>query len=96
MVKIEIKKKTLNKMDELFKKEKLEKIETREGILKQMDITMKECLVGEEKARRNRIYSEAKINENYFFALFYLREQVLGKDLNVHKERKRILGVRKK
>ena len=91
MVKVEIKKKTLNEINELFREEKLEPIKTRLGILKAMDVKMRECLISENKKRRERNYSEATINENYFFALFFLRENILGKNLNVHKERKRLL-----
>ena len=91
MVKVEMKQKTLDKLESLFKEEKKKIIKTRKGILKAMDIKMKECLIEEDKARRKRNYSEAEINENYFFALFFLREQILGKDLNVHKEKKRIM-----
>jgi len=95
-MKVEIKKKTLERMNELFKKEKKKRINTVKGILKRIDIKMKECLIEEDKKRREKNYSEALINENYFFALFFLREDILGKELNVHKERKRLLGGKNK
>jgi len=91
MVKIEIKKKTLDKLHKLFKKQKKVKIKTRNGILKAMDRKMREYLIDENEKSRERNYSAAEINENYFFALFYLRENILGKELNYHKERKRLL-----
>jgi len=94
MVKIEIKQKTLDKLEELFKEEKKEPIKTVKDILSAMDIKMKECLVDENKSRRERNYSNANINQNYFFALFFLRENILGKDLNIHKERKRIMEIK--
>ncbi len=96
MVKVEIKEKTLNRINELFKEEKLEPIKTRVGILKAMNVKMRECLIDEDKKRRERNYSEALINEDYFFALFFLRENILGKNLNVHKERKRLLQNERK
>ena len=96
MVKVEIKEKTLNRINELFKEEKLEPIKTRVGILKAMNVKMRECLIDEDKKRRERNYSEALINEDYFFALFFLRENILGKNLNVHKERKRLLQKERK
>jgi len=70
----------------------MKQIKTVKGILRKMDIKMKECLIQENKKRREKNYPEALINENYFFALFFLREDILGKDLNVHKERKRLLN----
>lgn len=91
MMKVEIKKKTLERINELFKKEQKKKINTVKGILKKMDMKMKECLISEDKARRRRNYSEASINENYFFALFFLRENILGRELNIHKERRRLI-----
>ena len=96
MVKVEIKEKTLNRINELFKEEKLEPIKTRVGILKAMNVKMRECLIDEDKKRRERNYSEALINEDYFFALFFLRENILGKNLNVHNERKRLLQKERK
>ena len=91
MVKIELRKKTIKKMINLFKVEKKKQIKTVKGILNKMDLRMKECLIEENKSRRKRNYSSAEISENYFFALFFLREHILGKELNVHKERKRLL-----
>ena len=92
LVNVTIEKKTLDKLENLFvKEEKKKPIKTRQGILKAMNIKMRECLITEDKKRRERNYSEALINDNYFFALFFLREDILGKDLNVHKERKRLL-----
>lgn len=95
-MKVEINKKTLEIMNELFKKEKKSSINTVKGILKRMDKDMEECLVNENKNRKERNYSGALINENYFFALFFLRENILGKELNVHEERKRLLKSRGK
>lgn len=74
---------------------KQDKIKSRAGILKVMDLDMREFLIDENKKRRERNYSEALINENYFFALFFLREKILGRDLNVHKERKRLLDTKR-
>ena len=90
MVMVKIKKGTLNKLQDLFKDKPKKIIKTRSAILKAMDNEMRECLVKEDKKRKERNYSEAIINENYFFALFYLRENILGRNLNVHKERRRL------
>lgn len=93
MVKVEINKKILDGLDELFKEEPKKRINTRRGILKAMDNKMRECLISEEKQRRKKNYSGALINENYFFSLFFLREKILGRDLNIHKERKRLRRI---
>ena len=91
-MKVEIKKKTMEKINDLFKEKEFGKpIKTLKGILKKMDSMMRECLIDEKKSARKNNYSNAEINENFFFSLFYLREEILGKELNVHKERKRLL-----
>lgn len=71
-------------------------IKTVRGILNKMDSKMRECLIDEDKKRKERNYSCALINEDYFFALLFLKEDILGRELNYHKEKKRLLKTRKK
>ena len=93
MVKVQVKKKTLDKLINLFGEEKKKPLKTRQSILRFIDLKMKENLNDEKIAIKRVNYSEALICENYFFALFFLREDILGKSLNVHKERKRLLAT---
>jgi len=81
MVKIEIKQKTLNRLQSLFETEKKKPIKTVKGILHFMDKKMKENLLDENKSRRRRNYSSALISDNYFFALFFFKGRYFRKGI---------------
>ena len=66
-------------------------IKTVRGILNKINSKMRGCLIDLKKDVRKENYSQALLNENYFFALFFLKEDILGKDLNYHKEKKELL-----
>ena len=71
--------------------EKKEPIKTIKEILNKIDSKMRECLIERKKKIREENYSEALINDNYFFALFFLKEDILGKKLNYYDEKKQLL-----
>lgn len=70
--------------------QKLKVIKTIDELLIELDKQMKSYLLDKKKALKKDNLSEALICENYFFALFYLRERVLAKGLNVHSEIRRL------
>ena len=62
-----------------IKKETVKKIIRIDSLLKQYHREKKRNIKEEN-------LSEASINEDYFFALFYLKEDILGKELNYTEE----------
>jgi len=70
---------------------KINPIKTIDKLLIELDKRMKSFLIDKKKALNKDNLSEALICDDYFFALFFLKERILAKDLNVHSERNRLL-----
>lgn len=62
---------------------------TRRRIINKINLRMKEYLQDKKHALKDGCLSEALISDHYFFALLFLKEDILGKKINYHKEIKR-------